>query len=115
MTHRVSLKVVPGNWPGLDPARAHPHALRHIYRLELKFRDELLLKLREQILVMDDLDDGPTMGDFTIDYFITQLMRYLEQNRDALEAMPPGVYAVGEPADVARPGVYFSCVSATPP
>ena len=99
----------------MDPARVHPHALRHTYGLELKFRDEQLLKLREQILVMDDLDDGPTMGDFTMDYFITQLMRYLEQNRDALEAMPPGVYAVGEPAGVAQPGVIFSCVSATRP
>ena len=45
-------------------------------QLELKFRDEQLLKLREQILVMDDLDDGPTMGDLTLDYFITQLLRY---------------------------------------
>ena len=76
-------------------------------QLELKFRDEQLLKLREQILVMDDLDDGPTLGDFTLDYFITQLMRYLEQNRDALEAMPLGVYAVSEPAAVAQPGVIF--------
>ena len=76
-------------------------------QLELKFRDEQLLKLREQILVMDDLDDGPTMGDLTMDYFITQLMRYLEQNRDALESMPPGVYAVGESAAAAQPGVIF--------
>ena len=76
-------------------------------QLELKFRDEQLQRLREQILVMDDLDDGPTMGDFTLDYFITQLLRYLQRNRDALEAMPPGVYAVTELAADAQPGVIF--------
>ncbi len=63
---------------------------------ELSFRDEQLLKLREEILDMDDLDDGPVMSDFTFDHFIAQLLRYLDENRDELEALPPGVYAVAE-------------------
>ena len=56
---------------------------------------------------MDDLDDGPTMGDFTLDHFLTQLLRYLEANKDELEAMPPGVYAVSELSAEAQPGVVF--------
>ena len=78
-------------------------------QLELNFRDEQLLRLREEVLDLDDLSDGPTMGDFTLDHFLTQLLRYLEANKDALEAMPSGVYAVagdGAGGDV-QPGVIF--------
>ena len=59
-------------------------------QMELKFRDTQLLKLRDQVLDLDDLSDSPTLGDFTLDHFLTQLLRYLEANKDALEAMPPG-------------------------
>ena len=80
-------------------------------QLELNFRDEQLLRLRDEVLDLDDLSDGPTMGDFTLDHFLTQLLRYLEANKDELEAMPPGVYAVagdgaGAGAEV-QPGVIF--------
>lgn len=76
-------------------------------QLELDFRDQQLLRLREEALTMDDLDDGPVMSDFTLGYFMTQLMRYLERNREALEAMPPGAYAVAATADIAQPVVVF--------
>ena len=76
-------------------------------RLELNFRDTQLLKLRDEVLDLDDLSDSPTLGDFTLDHFLTQLLRYLEANKDALEAMPPGVYAVTESSADAQPGVVF--------
>ena len=78
-------------------------------QLELNFRDEQLLKLRDEILDLDDLSDAPALGDFTLDHFLTQLLRYLEANKDRLEAMPPGVYAVvGDDAGgEAEPGVIF--------
>ena len=53
-------------------------------QLELTFRDEQLMKLREQIVDLDDLTDTPTMSDFTLDYFFTQLLRYLEKNQEEL-------------------------------
>ena len=76
-------------------------------QLELNFRDEQLLKLRDEVLTIDDLDDGPVMGDFTLDHFLTQLLRYLEANKDALEMMPPGVYAVAASDAEAQPGAIF--------
>jgi len=76
-------------------------------QLELNFRDEQLLKLRDEVLTIDDLDDGPVMSDFTLDHFLTQLLRYLEANKDALEAMHPGVYAVAPSEPDAQPGVIF--------
>ncbi len=74
---------------------------------ELNFRDEQLLKLRDEVLTIDDLDDGPVMSDFTLDHFLTQLLRYLEANKDALENMPHGVYAVACSEPDAQPGVIF--------
>ena len=78
-------------------------------QLELNFRDEQLRRLREEVLDLDDLSDGPMMGDFTLDHFLTQLLRYLEANKDALEAMPSGVYTVtgDAPGSDAQPGVIF--------
>ncbi len=74
---------------------------------ELDFRDQQLLKLQKQIMIMDDLDDGPVLGDFTLDYFLTQLLRYLEGKKDELEEMPPGAYAVTEANSDIQPGVIF--------
>ena len=73
---------------------------------DLRFRDAQLLKLRDEIPDPDDLSDAPVLADFTLDDFLIQLQRYLERNKDALEAMPSGVYAVtGD--DKAQPGVIF--------
>ena len=73
---------------------------------EMCIRDRLL-KLRDEVLTIDDLDDGPVMSDFTLDHFLTQLLRYLEANKDELEAMPHGVYAVAPSDTDAQPGVIF--------
>ena len=74
-------------------------------QMELRFRDEQLKMLQHEILNMDDLDDAPVMSDFTLDHFIAQLLRYIQRNRDELEALPNGVYAVVD--DDAQPGVIF--------
>ena len=68
---------------------AYEHA-----KMELNFRDQQLKQLREDVLALDDLSDGVVLSDFTLDYFFTQLLRYLENNKRELEATPNGVYAV---------------------
>ena len=77
-------------------------------QMELNFRDQQLKQLREEVLDFDDLSDGVVLSDFTLDYFFTQLLRYLENNKRELEATPSGVYAVTH--DESRPaetGVIF--------
>ena len=77
-------------------------------QMELNFRYGQLLKVKDEALNMDDLDDSPAISDFTFDYFFAQLLRYLDENREALEDMPPGVYAVAEArGESVRPGVIF--------
>ena len=109
---RMALAAVAGgDEDPLDAAAAIANA-----QSEITFRNEQLLRLRSEALTLEELDDAPTLGDFTLDHFIAQLLRYLERNRDALEAMPPGVYAVAEAnaaadgnadAGHAAPGVIF--------
>ena len=77
-------------------------------QMELNFRDRQLKQLRDEVLDFDDLSDGVVLSDFTLDYFFTQLLRYLEKNKKELEATPNGVYAVTHDED--RPmekGVIF--------
>ena len=72
---------------------------------ELTFRNNQLRRLRDEALTLEELDDVPTLGDFTLDHFIAQLLRYLERNKDELEAMPAGAYAVAPaPAPAPAPG-----------
>ena len=90
---------------GEDPLNESAYEQAH---MELNFRDQQLKQLREEVLDFDDLSDGVVLSDFTLDYFFTQLLRYLENNKAELEATPNGVYAVTH--DTNRPmetGVIF--------
>ena len=77
-------------------------------QLTLNFRDEQLKRLREEVLDLDDLSDNIVMSDFTLDDFFAQLLRYLEKNKDQLEATPHGAYAITDVGDnPGRSGVIF--------
>ena len=62
--------------------------------MELNFRDAQLEQLRKEVLDLDDFSEGVVLSDFTLDYFFTQLLKYLEKNRAELDATPDGAYAV---------------------
>ena len=61
---------------------------------ELNFRARQLRQLLDEDLDLEELDDGVAMSDFTLDQFFTQLLHYLERNREELEQTPLGAYAV---------------------
>ena len=86
---------------------------------ELTFRDEQLLRLRDETFDIDEAGDGVAMSDFTLEDFIAELLRYLEANRAALEAAPLGIHAVADPAWAARgdarPGAIFCLKQKTSP
>ena len=63
-------------------------------QMELNFRDKQLEQLREETIDLDEMSDGVVMSDFTLDYFFAQLLKYLERNREKLNATPDGAYAV---------------------
>ncbi|NVO31663.1 helicase-related protein [Hymenobacter lapidiphilus] len=61
---------------------------------ELKFRDRQLLRLKDEVLDLEDLQDSVSLSDFTLDDFRAELLRYLDAHRQELENAPPGLYAV---------------------
>ena len=77
---------------------------------DLKYRDKRLLKLREEVLDLDDLGDSVSLTGFTLDDFRIELMKYIEANRAALEDAPFGLYSVVPPSleyKAIVPGVIF--------
>ena len=77
-------------------------------QMELNFRDKQLKKLRNEVIDLDELSDGVVLSDFTLDYFFTQLLKYLERNRAELDATPDGAYAVTDnTVDTMNNGVIF--------
>ena len=99
---------------GLDDPLA-PEA-REPVQMELQFRDGQLRRLREESLDIEDAEDGINLNDLTLDDFIADLLHYIQQHREALEAAPFGIYAVADakrpldktaPSDASGPGVIF--------
>lgn len=68
--------------------------LEDLVTTDLRLRDRQLERMRHEILDLEDLEDSVTLGDFSLDDFRADLLRFLEQNREQLEAAPLGLYAV---------------------
>ena len=107
---------------GLDDPLA-PEA-KEAVQMELQFRDGQLRRLREESLDVEDIDDSVNLNDLTLDDFIADLLNYIQQHREALEAAPFGIYAVvnaalpsghkAQPGTVG-PGVIFCLRQRTTP
>lgn len=61
---------------------------------ELSYRDRQLLQLKEEILDLEDFNENVTLSEFTLDDFRIELTNYIEQNRELLEELPLGLFAV---------------------
>ena len=72
---------------------------------ELAFRDRQLTRMREEVLDLEDAEDGIALNDLTLDDFLADLLHYIQQHRAALEAAPMGIQAVvdNEPPDASPP------------
>jgi len=77
---------------------------------ELKYRDKQLLRLREEVLDLEDFSESVSLNEFTLDDFRIELSNYITSNRKLLEEAPLGLYAVVPPHpehQVISPGVVF--------
>lgn len=77
---------------------------------DLRYRDKQLLRLKDEVLDIEDLSDNVSLTEFTLDDFRLELLKYIEANRAALEGAPAGLYAVVPPSEehkIAGPGVVF--------
>ena len=74
---------------------------------ELNFRDKQLKKLREEVVDLDEFSNNVVLSDFSIDYFLSQLRRYLKGKEEQLKAAPCGIYALTKADAPAHRGVIF--------
>lgn len=86
---------------------------------DLKFRDKQLKRLQDEVLDMDELNEGGvSLSNFSLDDFRMDLLNFIEANRKELEAAPLGIYALvphrldstlfnPDASEVVKPGVIF--------
>lgn len=75
---------------------------------DLKYRNQQLKKLRDEVLDLEDMNESISLTDFTLDDFRVELLNFIENNSKKLEEAPFGLYAV-----VPSPsGNYFNLIDA---
>jgi SNF2 family DNA or RNA helicase len=86
-----------------------PDKIQDVVTDELKYRDRQLLKLKEEILDLEDVQDSVSLSDFSLDDFRLDLSRFVDAKRDLLEKSPDGLYAVvpAQPEQNLHAGVVF--------
>ena len=64
---------------------------------DLHYRDQQLLRMKDEVLDLEDFNESVVLTEFTLDDFRMELARYIEANREKLAAAPLGLYAVVPP------------------
>lgn len=84
--------------------------LEELIREDLKYRDKQLLRLKDEILDLEEFQESISLHEFTLDDFRQELLGYLQANRKKLEEAPWGIYTVVPSlahSAILRPGVIF--------
>ncbi|WP_229637857.1 helicase-related protein [Pseudomonas aeruginosa] len=84
--------------------------LEDLIKQDLRYRDKQLLRLKDEVLDLEDFNESVALGEFTLDDFRIELATYIEANREKLEEAPYGLYAVVPPhADYStiKPGIIY--------
>ncbi len=106
-----------------------PDQLEALVAEELSYREKQLIRLRDEVIDLEEMDDNVSLSEFTLDDFRVELMNFLASNRKQLEEAPLGLYAVTPTLDgmkdaglfdknwhkSVKPGVIFCLRHRNPP
>jgi SNF2 family DNA or RNA helicase len=95
--------------------------IKELVTEDMKYRDRQLLRLREEVLDLEDFNENISLNEFTLDDFRMELLNYIESNRKALEDAALGLFTVVpssfhpdypeikqlDPNGIIKPGVIF--------
>ncbi|MCC3436721.1 MAG: DEAD/DEAH box helicase family protein [Microcoleus sp. PH2017_25_DOB_D_A] len=84
--------------------------IQELIESDLKYRDKQLLRLRDEVLDIEDFTESVALTEFTLDDFRMELAKYIESNRKLLQDAPLGLYAVvptNSEYPIIAPGVIF--------
>ena len=71
--------------------------IEELVQNDLRYRDRQLLRLKDEVLDLEDFNESPALNEFTLDDFRAELLGFIEANREQLEDAPLGLYAVVPP------------------
>jgi superfamily II DNA or RNA helicase len=77
---------------------------------DLRYRDQQLKRLQNEILDLEDMDETISLTDFTLDDFRIELSHYITGNQQRLENTPLGLYAIapcGGNTEIIKPGIIY--------
>ncbi|HOC71994.1 MAG TPA: helicase-related protein [Candidatus Hydrogenedentes bacterium] len=84
--------------------------LRELIQADLRYRDRQLLRLKDEVLDLEDFNESVALNEFNLNDFRMELANYIAANRERLEKAPLGLYALAPPDSEypqVRPGVIF--------
>jgi SNF2 family DNA or RNA helicase len=84
--------------------------LQDLIKEDLRYRDKQLLRLKDEVLDLEDFNESVALNEFTLDDFRMELAAYIESNRERLEETPFGLYAVVPPHaeyQTIKPGIIY--------
>ncbi len=62
--------------------------------IDVKYRDKQLIKLKDEILDLEEMTESISFSDFSLEDFRIDLMKYIENNKKLLEEAPLGLYSI---------------------
>jgi SNF2 family DNA or RNA helicase len=71
--------------------------LRELIKDDMRYRDKQLMRLKDEVLDLEDFNESVSINEFTLDDFRMELATYIEANKAKLEEAPFGLYAVVPP------------------
>ena len=86
--------------------------LQDLLTEETSYRDQQLLRLKDEVLDIEDFNDTISLTEFSLDDFRIDLLNYLQKNRQMLENSPLGLYGIvprptQKEYEVIKPGIIF--------
>ena len=71
---------------------------------DMKYRDQQLKRLKDEVLDLEDMIDSISLTDFTLDDFRIELTNFLKINEARIKNSPDGIYAiVPSPENIVQP------------
>ena len=70
-----------------------PSQIEDLIEADLSYRDKQLLKLKDEVLDLEAMDDNISLSEFTLDDFRIELLNFIKENERLLREAPLGLYA----------------------
>jgi SNF2 family DNA or RNA helicase len=84
-----------------------PAEMEKMAKDELNYRDQQLLRLKDEILDIEDFNESIALNDFSLDDFRAELADQIESVRDQLRNAPFGIHSIAPTVEDNPSGVIF--------